>query len=160
MEFAVHGTTASSFGGRFSSAVEEAVRCLGRRITFFGQYQPHEVNQLMRQSGWVVVPSKWWENSPLVIQEALVSGRPVIVSDIGGMREKIVDGVTGLHFPAGSHASLGRLMSSVAGDSRLWRSLRSHAVVPPSVAEMNARLLTFTKRNSAVRSESKDQGGA
>ena len=52
----------------------------------------------MSSVDWVVVPSIWWENSPLVIQEAFMHGRPVICSDIGGMAEKVNDGVDGLHF--------------------------------------------------------------
>ena len=46
----------------------------------------------MASVDWVVVPSIWWENSPLVIQEAFGYGRPVICSDIGGMAEKVTDG--------------------------------------------------------------------
>jgi len=49
---------------------------------------------------WVVVPSIWWENSPLVIQEAFAHGRPVICSDIGGMAEKVAHEKNGLHFRA------------------------------------------------------------
>ena len=43
----------------------------------------------MSEIDWVVVPSRWWENSPLVIQEAFMHGRPVICSGIGGMAEKV-----------------------------------------------------------------------
>ena len=45
----------------------------------------------MRQADWIVVPSIWWENAPLVILEARAAGRPVICSGIGGMAE-LVDG--------------------------------------------------------------------
>ena len=55
---------------------------------------------------WIVMPSIWWENSPVVIQEASCIGRPPIVSDIGGMAEKVRDGVDGLHFRAGSPEDL------------------------------------------------------
>ena len=41
----------------------------------------------MRQADWIVVPSIWWENAPLVILEARAAGRPVICSGIGGMAE-------------------------------------------------------------------------
>ena len=44
---------------------------------------------LMADLHWVLVPSIWWENSPLVIQEAFFHGRPVICSDVGGMAEKV-----------------------------------------------------------------------
>lgn len=38
----------------------------------------------------------------MVIQEAFTCGRPLLVSDIGGMREKVRDGVDGFHVPAGN----------------------------------------------------------
>ena len=38
----------------------------------------------------------------MVIQEAFVCGRPLLVSDIGGMREKVRDGVDGVHVSAGN----------------------------------------------------------
>ena len=63
-----------------------------------------DLPRLMAEVDWVVVPSLWWENSPLVIQEAFLHGRPVICSDIGGMAEKVTDGVNGLHFRAGDRA--------------------------------------------------------
>ena len=62
----------------------------------------------MAEVDWVVVPSRWWENSPLVIQEAFLHSRPVICSDIGGMAEKVTDRVNGLHFGVGDPPSLRR----------------------------------------------------
>ena len=64
-----------------------------------------EMPSLMRSVDWMIIPSIWWENSPIVIQEAFFHGRPMICSNIGGMAEKITDGVDGLHFRV---ASLGR----------------------------------------------------
>lgn len=71
-------------------------------VQWVGPYQPHELRTRMAGVDWVVVPSIWWENSPMVIQEAFTCGRPLLVSDIGGMREKVRDGVDGLHVPAGN----------------------------------------------------------
>ena len=70
----------------------EAQRHAGRLV------QPADLPLLMREVDWVVVPSRWWENSPLVIQEAFMQRRPVICSGIGGMAEKVTHGVNGLHF--------------------------------------------------------------
>ena len=64
----------------------------------------------MRAVDWVVVPSIWWENAPLVIHEARAAGRPVICSGIGGMAELVEDGVTGLHVPPGDAAALAETM--------------------------------------------------
>ena len=77
-----------------------------------------ELPKLMADLHWVVVPSIWWENSPLVIQEAFFHRRPVICSDVGGMAEKVSDGVDGIHFRVGDAFSL-------AGRSRPRRRARS-----------------------------------
>ncbi|MDQ7990025.1 MAG: glycosyltransferase family 4 protein [Candidatus Dactylopiibacterium sp.] len=71
-------------------------------VRWVGPYQPHELRRRMAGVDWVVVPSIWWENSPMVIQEAFTCGRPLLVSDIGGMAEKVGDGVDGIHVPAGN----------------------------------------------------------
>ncbi|WP_341675862.1 glycosyltransferase [Niveibacterium sp. SC-1] len=71
-------------------------------VRWVGPYQPHELRSRMAGVDWVVVPSIWWENSPMVIQEALVCGRPLLVSDIGGMAEKVRNDVDGRHVAAGS----------------------------------------------------------
>ena len=63
----------------------------------------------------VLVPSIWWENSPMVIQEALRNRRPVVCSDIGGMAEKVVDGRDGFSFPVGNPVALASLLRRLAG---------------------------------------------
>jgi len=73
---------------------------------------------------WVVVPSVWWENSPLVIQEAFQQGRPVICSDIGGMAEKVTDGINGLHFTTGDAMSLADTLKRATTTPGLWEALR------------------------------------
>ena len=79
-------------------------------MTLAGKYAHDDLPRLMAEVDWVVVPSRWWENSPLVIQEAFLHQRPVICSDIGGMAEKVADGVDGLHFRAGDPRSLARVL--------------------------------------------------
>jgi hypothetical protein len=65
----------------------------------------------------------WWENSPLVIQEAFLHRRPVICSNIGGMAEKVIDGVNGLHFRAGDPLSLAETIQRAATTKALWEKL-------------------------------------
>ena len=91
---------------------------LPRCVKYFGPYPNAEVGDLMGACDFVVVPSIWWENSPIVIQEALAVGRPVICSNIGGMAEKVSPGVAGLHFQVGDAADLARTMYEVAHNRR------------------------------------------
>ncbi len=93
--------------------IDRAVKKSGGRIRLRGKYQPSELQELMSTVDWAIVPSKWWENSPMVILEANKYGVPVICSNIGGMAEKVEDGVTGLHFQAGRADSLADQMVRV-----------------------------------------------
>ena len=47
---------------------------------------------------YLLVPSEWYEGFPVSIAEAYSCGTPVIASDLGAMRELVIDGVTGLRF--------------------------------------------------------------
>ena len=91
-----------------------------------GKYDHDHLPRLMAEIDWVVVPSRWWENSPLVIQEAFLHGRPVICSDIGGMAEKVADGVNGLHFRAGDPLSLARVLETAIDTPGLWEELQAN----------------------------------
>jgi glycosyltransferase involved in cell wall biosynthesis len=96
-------------------------------VTFVGAYEHTELPRLMAEVDWVVVPSIWWENSPLVIQEAFASGRPVICSGIGGMAEKVDDGVSGLHFRVGDPVDLADIIERAVETPGLWDELRRGA---------------------------------
>jgi glycosyltransferase involved in cell wall biosynthesis len=97
-------------------------------VTDIGPYPPERAGEMMAEVDWVVVPSVWWENSPLVIQEAFAAGRPVICSDVGGMAEKVIDGVNGLHFRVGDPESLAATIRR-ARTPGLWERLREE--IPP-----------------------------
>jgi glycosyltransferase involved in cell wall biosynthesis len=84
----------------------ERLERAGRNVKFHGPYERERVDALMQAVDVVLVPSVWWENSPVVIQEALRNQKPIICSDIGGMAEKVRDGVDGFHFPVGNAVSL------------------------------------------------------
>jgi glycosyltransferase involved in cell wall biosynthesis len=94
----------------FQTAVIEALAEAGQSVVYHGAYDNRDVHRLMQRMDAVVVPSTWWENSPVVIQEALANGKPVICSDIGGMAEKVVPGVNGLHFAVGQATSLAQVI--------------------------------------------------
>jgi len=69
-----------------------------KQVEYCGAYERGQLAEIFEELDLLVVPSIWWENSPLVIQEAFIAKVPVICSGIGGMAEKVTDGVNGLHF--------------------------------------------------------------
>jgi glycosyltransferase involved in cell wall biosynthesis len=98
----------------FQEAFLSRLGSAGHNFHFNGPYDRERVNRLMQSVHAVLVPSVWWENSPVVIQEALRNRRPVICSDIGGMAEKVRDGIDGFHFPAGNAMALTSLLRGLA----------------------------------------------
>ncbi len=92
--------------------------------TYAGPYDNADVRKLMQACDYVLTPSTWWENSPVVIQEAYAAGRPVICTGIGGMAEKVPNRRSGLHFRLGDAADLARAMFEAADDV-LYRALCS-----------------------------------
>ena len=104
-------------------------------VQWVGPYQPHELRKRMAGVDWVVVPSIWWENSPMVIQEAFLCGRPLLVSDIGGMAEKVRHGVDGLHVATGNQVEWARALMLAATSPETWERLQAGIRRPLDHAE-------------------------
>ena len=113
--FDIHGDDSNQpdeFRAEFAGRKRDAAD----NIRFHGAYDNHAVDALMQAVDVVVVPSIWWENSPIVIQEALRNRKPIICSDIGGMAEKVRPSLDGWHVPVGDAAALAGLLARLAGD--------------------------------------------
>jgi len=126
VEIRVHGNFVGqpeAFTTRFNEAVEDY-----EFFTYQGAYENDGVGTLMAACDYVVMPSTWWENSPVVIQEAYGAGRPVVCSGLGGMAEKVPDRVSGLQFRRNDAADLVRVMTEAA-DRDLYAQLQ--AGIPP-----------------------------
>ncbi len=119
--------------------LDEGFKKFRSTIRFNGPYQAQELSRLMRRVHWVIVPSVWWENAPLVIDEAFALGKPVICSNIGGMAEKVRDGIDGLHFDVGNHRSLARLMLKYSNDRAAYDLLQKNIRLPVAIEEIAAR---------------------
>jgi glycosyltransferase involved in cell wall biosynthesis len=119
----------------FRTKIEALLEETADTVRSAGPYQHSELPRLMASVDWIVVPSIWWENAPLVIQEAMMHRRPVICSDIGGMAEKVRHGVTGLHFRARDPYSLADTIRRAAASPELWDQLRANITDPRSLEE-------------------------
>ncbi len=77
-----------------------------RLIEFLGHKNREEIIELYKNCKFVVLPSEWYENYPYSVIEAFASGKPVIGSNIGGIRELIRDTERGLIFEKGNPEDL------------------------------------------------------
>lgn len=107
-------------------------------INFHGAYESHELPDLMAEIDWVVMGSIWWENSPLVIQEAFKYGRPLICPDLGGMAEKVQDGISGLHYRPRDPVSLSSVFKKIIDGNvdydGLYKQLPASSTIKGAVA--------------------------
>ncbi len=90
-----------------------------QRVHFHGRFEHHQAVQILGQLDVAVVPSIWYENSPLAIMEAHAAGIPVVTAALGGMAELVRDGVDGLHFAAADSADLARQLQRLLDEPEL-----------------------------------------
>jgi glycosyltransferase involved in cell wall biosynthesis len=147
----VHGANLDLQEHRFRDEIA-AMLAATPGVTDVGPYPPERAGEMMAAVDWVVVPSVWWENSPLVIQEAFAAGRPVICSDIGGMAEKVEDGVNGLHFQVGDPESLATTIHRAVTTPGLWEHLRE-GIPPLHSMPDHATVLTSTYESLLLQPE-------
>jgi glycosyltransferase involved in cell wall biosynthesis len=86
------------------------------------------------------VPSLWFENAPLTIQEAFQAHLPVVVSDLGGMRELVAEGRGGLRFAPGDAEDLARVLRRFLDEPALAQRLGESAPAVKTVAENAAEM--------------------
>lgn len=131
----IHGANLDGQPGEYRDKIIKLIEKLEHTVTMHGSYESHEIGKLMYETDWMVIPSVWWENSPIVIQEAFNHGRPIICSDIGGMAEKIKHGSTGLHFRRGKANALSKIISKAIKNNEIWKRLHENIKRPLAISE-------------------------
>jgi glycosyltransferase involved in cell wall biosynthesis len=87
-----------------------------RRIRYLGYVDGAAKLEALSRAGYLLLPSLWYENAPVVIVEAAAYGLGVIGSDIGGIPEFVEANQTGLLFPPGDADALAAIMTRLASD--------------------------------------------
>jgi glycosyltransferase involved in cell wall biosynthesis len=98
-------------------------RC--QSIRFNGRFDRKLLASILAAIDVVIVPSLWYENAPLVIQEALAAQCPVIATKLGGMEELVQHGINGLLFQRGDADDLARQLRRLVDEPGLLERLRA-----------------------------------
>jgi len=104
----------------------EMLRSLVRNpsIEFCGRFENENVATILGQTDVLVVPSIWFENSPITIHEAFLARVPVITARFGGMADLVKDGVNGLLFETGDAEDLRKAMQRIINKPSLLDEIR------------------------------------
>lgn len=87
---------------------------LGSRVVFAGMRS--DIPAVLRGSDVALLPSVYGENLPTVLMEAGACARPVVASDVGGIRDIVADGETGLLVEPGDSAGLAAALTRLLDD--------------------------------------------
>jgi glycosyltransferase involved in cell wall biosynthesis len=123
----------------YQASLEAKAKSISPSVRFLGRLEESAVRELLCTSLVSVVPSLCYENLPNTVLESLAAGTPVVASDLGSMREVLLDTQAGLLFPAGDAAGLANCLTSLVD-------------APERLEEMSraARLLAETRYSPDV----------
>lgn len=105
------------------------------RIHFSGTFPNERIGKIFAGLDVLVVPSIWYENTPLVIYSAQAASCPIIASNFGGMAEVVEHEKNGLLFEAGDVAGLANAIERLAHDRKLRHQLAANALRPKSISD-------------------------
>jgi glycosyltransferase involved in cell wall biosynthesis len=125
----IRGTKFSNLSTRFA----EALSNLG--LLPYGKLNNEEYDRLYKQIRSVIVPSIWSEPWPYVVVEAIIRGRFIIASNIGGMPEQVEGCKGALLVESGNHEQLAEAILHV-------KSLKKEAINEMGITNKE----TFLKR--------------
>lgn len=127
-------------------------------IAFCGVFPNSEIAEVMEGIDILVVPSLWFENTPLVVYSAQAAGRPVIASNLPGISIVITHDVNGLLFETGNVDDLAGQLCRAIADPGLIARLGAACTPPKSTAEYVDELVAVWELNSqAIASSRLDQ---
>jgi len=113
------------------------------RIHFRGRFKRDQLANVLSQADIVVVPSIWYENNPLVIQEAFAVQLPVIATNLGGMAEFVQHEVNGLLFEYNDIQDLAQQMRRIVEESGLLAQLRAGIPLVKKIDQEVGELLSI-----------------
>ena len=102
-----------------------ALRCgIAERVQFLGERGDTEA--LLRNADIFVLSSNW-EAFPISTLEAMRAELPVVVSDVGGAAEAVVEGETGFVVAKGDHCAMAKAVAKLLQDDPLRKLLGANS---------------------------------
>lgn len=118
-------------GGPQDSALKAQAKRLGveDKVVFTGRVPHQEVQRYYDLIDILAYPRHSMRLTELVTPlkplEAMAQGRVLVASDVGGHKELIADGITGVLFRAGDANSLSNAILRLLGQNNQWPTIRS-----------------------------------
>ena len=90
-------------------------------VRFTGRLSRAETLARLEEAHVAVLPSRWYENAPVILLEALSRGATILVSDLGGMREIVDASGVGYTFDPGDPGTVAAALARIGDAHRAGR---------------------------------------
>lgn len=107
-----------------------------KQITFAGTFPNDGFGEILQSLDVLVVPSRWYENTPLVMQSALATRTPLIATDLGGMSELIEPEKNGLLFGLNDVAGLAAQLDKLIEQPDMLTRMQANIEPQRTIAQM------------------------
>ena len=114
-------------------------------IEFCGVFHNSKIAVVLADLDALVVPSLWYENTPLVVYSAQAARCPVVASDFPGISEVVRDEVNGLLFEAGNPKALAKQLSRLIDEPGFAGQLSTNSQQPKSTSRYVDEMLGLWK---------------
>jgi glycosyltransferase involved in cell wall biosynthesis len=114
--------------------LREAAR--DRPVRFRGTFPKEQMAKVLEDLDLLVIPSRWYENSPLVLLNGLASHTPVLVSDVDGMTEFVEIGRSGFTFKRSDRGDLERVLREIVNAPDALRAMTRTTEYPRTTRAM------------------------
>jgi glycosyltransferase involved in cell wall biosynthesis len=94
-------------------------------VSFKGTFPNEQLPQVFAGLDVLVMPSLWYENSPLVVLSSFFFKTPVVASNVGSLADLVEHGENGLLFEMGNANDLALQLRRLMGDPSLLQRLRA-----------------------------------
>ncbi|MBU6429139.1 MAG: glycosyltransferase, partial [Cyanobacteria bacterium REEB65] len=106
-----------------------------RVVRLLGPYAYDALPDILRQTHVAIIPSVWFDNAPLAVNECLAARVPVIGANLGGIPEFLDPGETGDLFRPRNPADLAAKMQAVIDDPAIIARWQANIKAPRSFAQ-------------------------
>jgi len=114
-----------------------------KNIHYHGSYSKEDTKNLIKNSDIVLVPSAWYENNPIILQEMIAANIPPIVSDVGSLPEMVEDKKTGFIFEMSNLVSLKQVIEDIITNPTGLNGIKSNMYNNYKVITIEQQVLSY-----------------
>ena len=114
-----------------------------KNINFYGSYKKEDTKNLIKNNDVVLVPSAWYENNPIILQEMIAANVVPIVSNVGSLPEMVKDEKTGFVFEMSNAMSLKSVVEEIISNPTMLNDIKSNMYNDYKIITIEQQVLSY-----------------